>query len=102
LEQVGSIHTVQGYDLNFAGVIIGPDLRFDPETQRIVFDRTNYFDKKGMENNSRLGIAYSDDDILRFVSNVYAVLMTRAVLGTYVYVVDPDLREWMRAVIGDE
>ncbi|MFJ6169514.1 DNA/RNA helicase domain-containing protein [Curtobacterium sp. NPDC092190] len=101
LEQVGSIHTVQGYDLNYAGVIIGPDLRFDPETQRIVFDRTNYFDKKGMENNPRLGIAYSDDDILRFVSNVYAVLMTRGVLGTYVYVVDPALRERLREAMRD-
>ena len=30
LDEVGSIHTVQGYDLNYAGVIIGPDLRFDP------------------------------------------------------------------------
>jgi DUF2075 family protein len=92
---------VQGYDLNYAGVIIGPDLRFDPETQRIVFDRTNYFDKKGMENNPRLGIAYSDDDILRFVSNVYAVLMTRGVLGTYVYVVDPALRERLREAMRD-
>ncbi|NII40220.1 hypothetical protein E9228_000839 [Curtobacterium flaccumfaciens] len=99
LEQVGSIHTVQGYDLNFAGVIIGPDLRFDEATQRIVFDRSNYFDKKGMENNPRLGIAYSDDDVLRFVTNVYSVLLTRGVLGTYVYVVDRALRERLRRAI---
>lgn len=96
LEQVGSIHTVQGYDLNYAGVIIGRDLRFDDETQRIVFDRANYFDKKGVENNPRLGIEYSDEDVLRFVTNVYSVLMTRGVRGTYVYVVDPSLREFVR------
>ncbi|PZF56522.1 AAA family ATPase [Curtobacterium sp. MCSS17_008] len=99
IDQVGSIHTVQGYDLNYAGVIIGPDVRFDERVQRVVFDRANYFDKKGMENNPRLGIEYSDDDVLRFVKNVYSVLMTRGVLGTYLYVVDPGLRERVRAVL---
>ena len=33
-EEVGSIHTVQGYDLNYSGVIIGGDLRRDPATVR--------------------------------------------------------------------
>jgi uncharacterized protein len=96
LDEVGSIHTVQGYDLNYAGVIIGKDLRFDPETQRLFIDRSHYFDKKGMENNPKLGIVYTDDDLLRFITNVYAVLLTRGILGTYVYVCDPPLREYLR------
>ncbi|WP_412163795.1 DNA/RNA helicase domain-containing protein [Curtobacterium flaccumfaciens] len=96
VDQVGSIHTVQGYDLNYVGVIIGPDLRFDTVTQQIVFDRANYFDKKGMENNPRLGIIYSDDDLRRLVANVYAVLLTRGVRGTFLYVVDPELRRHLR------
>lgn len=97
VDQVGSIHTVQGYDLNYVGVIIGPDLRFDPVTQGIVFDRSNYFDKKGMENNPRLGITYTDADLLRLVSNIYSVLLTRGVRGTFVYVSDPGLRAHLRA-----
>lgn len=99
VDQVGSIHTVQGYDLNYVGVIIGPDLRFDTVTQEIVFDRANYFDKKGMENNPRLGITYSDDDLRRLVANVYAVLLTRGVRGTFLYVVDPELRRHLRQFI---
>jgi hypothetical protein len=90
--EVGSIHTVQGYDLNYAGVIIGRDLRWDPKHQRFIFDRSQYFDKKGMENNPRLGITYSDEDLLRFVTNIYSVLLTRGIKGTYVYVCDPPLR----------
>ena len=43
-----------------------------------------------------LGITYTDDDILQFVRNIYAVLLTRGVLGTYVYVCDPVLREHLR------
>ncbi|GAA2014088.1 DNA/RNA helicase domain-containing protein [Brevibacterium samyangense] len=93
IDEVGSIHTVQGYDLNYAGVIIGPDLRFDTATQRVVFDRSNYHDKKGRENNKKLGITYTDEDLLRFVINIYTVLLTRGMRGTYVYVCDPELRE---------
>jgi len=37
-EEVGSIHTVQGYDLNYVGVIIGLDLRFDPVTKSLKID----------------------------------------------------------------
>jgi DUF2075 family protein len=94
-EEVGGIHTVQGYDLNYAGVIIGADLRFDPENQKIIFDRNSYFDTKGKENNDVLGLKYSDEDILQFVVNIYRVLMTRGIRGTYVYVVDPALREYL-------
>ncbi|PZE76574.1 DUF2075 domain-containing protein [Curtobacterium sp. MCBD17_019] len=100
VDQVGSIHTVQGYDLNYVGVIIGPDLRYDPVAQRLEFDRSNYFDRKGMEDNRRLGIKYSDENLLNFVANIYAVLLTRGVLGTYVYVCDPLLRRHLAASIG--
>ncbi len=80
-------------------MIIGPDLRYDPVAQRMVFDRSNYFDKKGMENNPRLGITYSDDDFLRFVTNIYAVLLTRGVRGTFLYVTDEELRRQLRRFI---
>jgi DUF2075 family protein len=100
VDEVGSIHTVQGYDLNYAGVIIGPDLRLDPASGRIVVSRENYRDKKGQENNRKLGIVYTDDDLLRYIRNVYAVLLTRGIRGTYVYVVDAALREHLRGMLG--
>ncbi|MCW2786914.1 MAG: ATPase [Marmoricola sp.] len=98
-DEVGSIHTIQGYDLNYAGVIIGNDLRYDPGTQKLVFHRESYFDTKGKENNPRLGITYSDSDLMQFVLNIYAVLMTRGMLGTYVYVCDPGLRAHLRTFL---
>jgi DUF2075 family protein len=87
---------VQGNDLNYAGVIIGNDLRYDPIRGRLFFDRASYFDTKGKENNPRLGVVYTDDDLLTFVTNIYGVLLTRGMLGTYVYVRDPALREHLR------
>ncbi|UPL19096.1 DUF2075 domain-containing protein [Microbacterium aurugineum] len=99
LEEVGSIHTVQGYDLNYAGVIIGPDLRLDPATGRIVADRENYRDKKGKENTGHLKDAFGDDDLLTFIRNIYGVLLTRGMRGTYVYVCDPALRAHLAAAL---
>ena len=99
LDEVGSIHTVQGYDLNYAGVIIGPDLRVDPASGAIVADRESYRDKKGKENTGHLKDAFSDDDLLVFIRNIYGVLLTRGMHGTYVYVCDPGLRERLRALL---
>jgi DUF2075 family protein len=96
LDEVGSIHTVQGYDLNYAGVIIGNDLQWNEDAQRLVVDRDSYFDKKGKENNPTLGKTYSDEDLLRYVCNVYAVLMTRGIRGTYVCVLDRSLSHRLR------
>lgn len=99
LEEIGSIHTVQGYDLNYAGVIIGNDLRWDEECDELVIHRASYFDKKGKENNPTLGRMYSDNDLLRYICNVYSVLMTRGIRGTFVYACDPVLRQRLSDVI---
>lgn len=96
LQEVGSIHTVQGYDLNYAGVIIGPELRYEPATGTLFVDRGSYRDRKGSENNPRLGITLTDDDLLQYIRNIYGVLLTRGMLGTFVYVCDPALREYVR------
>lgn len=94
--EVGSIHTIQGYDLNYAGVIIGKDLGFDSKNKKFVFNRENYFDTKGKENNKTLGQKYSDEDLLQFVINIYKVLLTRGIKGTFVYVCDPKLRLFLQ------
>jgi hypothetical protein len=96
LQEVGCIHTIQGYDLNYAGVIIGPDLRWDPDAARMVFDRDNYKDPTAGKNAPALGLTFTESDLLAFIENIYAVLLTRGILGTYVYVVDKPLREHLR------
>lgn len=94
LDEVGSIHTVQGYDLNYAGVIVGPELVFDTDSQRIKLVRESYFDVKGKQQNPRQTL--TDEDILSYVTNIYRVLMTRGIRGTYIYVVNPELRAYLR------
>lgn len=99
IHEVGSIHTIQGYDLNYAGVIVGPDLFYDTGSGKIAFDRSNYKDTRGSANNVKRGITYTDDDILHFVRNIYAVLLTRGIFGTYVYVCDEALRSYLRCYL---
>ncbi len=99
VNEVGSIHTVQGYDLNYAGVIIGPDLGYDEATGQLVFNRASYFDTKGKENNRRLGIKYTDEDLLEFVKNIYRVLLTRGIKGTFIYAAESKLRTALHELI---
>lgn len=102
LNEVGSIHTVQGYDLNYAGVIIGKDLVFDPSTWETTFNRVRYFDTRGKANNNILGIKFSDDDILNYIRNIYSVLLTRGIRGTYIFVEDPALREVFKKAVSSQ
>lgn len=88
--EIGCIHTVQGYDLNYVGIIFGPEIVFDKKTGRIEVIKKNYYDS--------LGKAVGDDyDALRkYIINIYSTLMTRGIHGALVYVCDPDLREYLR------
>ena len=88
--EVGCIHTVQGYDLNYVGVILGPEIVFNKETGRIEVIKENYWD--------RLGKAVSGDyEALRqYIINIYSTLLTRGIHGAFVYVCNSELREYLR------
>ncbi len=97
VREIGCVHTTQGFDLAYVGVIIGPDLRYDKVTKRIVVDRDNVFDK-----NMKNGIAKDEaggEELRNFVLNSYKVMLTRGVRGCFVYVVDDDLREYLKQFI---
>lgn len=94
INEIGCIHTVQGYDLNYLGVIIGEDIKYDKENGKIIADKTCYFDQQG-----KSGVADDQDALRDYLTNIYLTLMTRGIYGTYVYVCDPALREYMSQFI---
>ena len=94
-EEAGSIHTIQGYDLNYAGVIIGGDIRYDLEAEKLYVDRANYFDAAGKANVKLANEVTTDAMLLKFICNIYSVLLTRGIRGTFIHVVDPGLREYL-------
>jgi|TARA_B110000977_G_scaffold14288_1_gene17773 DUF2075 family protein len=78
------------------------DTRRGTATAKTGFHREDYHDKKGEENNPRLGITYSDEDLLDYVVNIYRVLMTRGIRGTYLFVCDSNLRTHVEKLLGHD
>lgn len=85
-QEVGCIHSIQGFDLSYAFVILGKDIRFNNETQRVEIVRNNYFDRNGKNGTN-------DSELLNYIRNIYYVLLTRGIYGTYIYACDEALRE---------
>ena len=88
INEIGSIHTIQGYDLNYAGIIIGNDLKYDPINSRLYADRNNYYDKNGKNTTS-------DEELLEYILNIYATICSRGMLGTYIYVCNKELKKYL-------
>ena len=95
-DEVGSIHTLQGFDLNYAGVIIGPDIEVD-ERGFLRANRERYADKRGKADVTMAlnpsERKTTDEDLLRYIRNCYRVLLTRGIRGTYIYAGESTLRE---------
>jgi hypothetical protein len=90
--EVGCIHSIQGYDLSYAYVLIGNDLQIDEETGELISNKANYFDKNGKNTATK-------DDLDQYIKNIYYVLLTRGIQGTHVYAVDPKVQEYLRNYI---
>ena len=91
-QEVGSIHTIQGYDLNYAGVIIGADVELD-ESGKYRVNKNNYHDKRGKANNRVANEETTPERLRRYVANIYKVLLTRGIRGTYIYAEPSGLAE---------
>lgn len=88
--EVGCVHSVGSHDLNYTGVIVGPEMSYDPELRKIVIKKEKYMDVKG-----KAGVA-SADELHEYVVNIYRILFTRGVRGTFAYIVDDNLREYFK------
>ncbi|GAA0845995.1 hypothetical protein GCM10009113_20000 [Marinobacter szutsaonensis] len=88
--EVGCIHTTQGYDLNYAGIIFGEEIRYDPESQSIVIEKDNYHDRTG-------GQGIKDPaELKQYIINIYRTIMLRGIRGTFVYACDKALRDYLK------
>ncbi len=93
VKEVGCIHTTQGYDLNYTGIIFGPEIGYDPVAREIVIHREHYHDKNG-KNTIK-----DPKRLKRYILNIYRTLMLRGIRGTYLYVCDDALREYFAQYI---
>ena len=90
INEVGCIHTTQGYDLNYAGIIFGNEISYDPLSNEIIILKENYFDRNG-----KLSIV-DPEELKAFIINIYKTILLRGIKGTYVYVCDKALRQYFQ------
>ena len=91
-EQVGCIHTAQGLEFDYVGVLIGKDLTFDAETGRVITNK-NAISRDDRSSGIR---GASDDEARRLILNTYKTLLTRGQKGCFVYCEDESLREYFK------
>lgn len=92
-EEVGAIYTVQGFEYDYVGVIMGGDLVYTKGSLSIRPSVQQYPALKASLRSA--GRA----DFARAIRNIYYVLLTRAKKGVFIYVTDPGLREVIKEAL---
>lgn len=101
INQIGCIHTCQGLEFDYVGVIIGDDMRY--ENGMIITDAT----KRAKTDSSLKGLKKlmtEDEDAAcevadKIIKNTYRTLMTRGMKGCYVFCTDKALAEYLKASV---
>lgn len=88
--QVGCVYTAQGFEYDWSGVILGPDLVWREGGWRV--DRTQSKDPVFKK-------ATTDADVDRLIRNTYKVLLTRGMIGTVIYSTDSETRAKLRELV---
>ena len=98
VNEIGCIHTSQGLEFDYVGVIIGDDMRFEDDhivtdfTKRAKTDQSLKGIKKLYKENPEFALKEADE----IIKNTYRTLMTRGMKGCYVYCTDKKLAEYLK------
>ena len=98
VNEAGCIHTTQGLEFDYVGVIIGDDIRYEDGhvvtdfTKRAKTDQSLKGIKKMYKENPEEALDRADE----IIKNTYRTLMTRGMKGCYIYCTDPGMREYIR------
>lgn len=97
INEVGSTFTIQGFDLSYVGVILGPSVKY--LKNEIVFDPSESYNNKAKQKrtlNDGSKISFGET----FIRNEVKVLLTRGVKGLYIYACDDALRAALKTIAG--
>lgn len=94
IKQCGCIYTAQGFEFDYAGVIIGKDLKYDPISRSIITDKSASKDPVLRMTRKEATMTFDD-----YVRNIYRVLMSRGMKGCYLYICDDNLRNYMKSLL---
>ena len=102
VNEIGCIHTCQGLEFDYVGVIIGDDIGY--EDGQIVTDyKKRASTDQSLKGINKLANEYGQDVANKvadkIIKNTYRTLMTRGMKGCYVYCVDKGLQEYLKSKI---
>ncbi|MGE7665813.1 DUF2075 domain-containing protein [Ureibacillus composti] len=90
VNEAGSIYTIQGFDLNYVGVILGPSISYDEQSDQLVIKTEAYKDVGAYSGTE--GIENVEAAKKRIILNSVNILMKRGIKGLYIYASDEALR----------
>ncbi|MDN6967854.1 DUF2075 domain-containing protein [Oenococcus sp. UCMA 17063] len=96
INEVGSIYTIQGFDLNYVGLIIGPSIAYDEKKEKVTVDPRGYEDHAAFRTPQ--GSSISTEDQQQIMLNALNVLLKRGRKGLYIYACDKKLRHCLEQV----
>ncbi|MGI5403768.1 DNA/RNA helicase domain-containing protein [Streptomyces sp. CA-135486] len=88
--QVGCVYTAQGFEYDWSGVIIGPDL---------VWRTDRWLTVRSASKDPVFKKSTADADVDRLIRNTYKVLLTRGMVGTVIYSTDPETQDKLRELV---
>jgi DUF2075 family protein len=91
IDQVGCIYTAQGFEYDWAGVIIGPDVKF--------LDGHLTTDNRANKDRGVPRSSLTEEQASPYIRNSYKVLLTRAMTGAIVYATDPQTQAYLKELV---
>jgi DUF2075 family protein len=91
-KEIGCIHTTQGYDLNYTGVIFGREITYNKTNGSIEIEPKLYFDRYGKAGASK-------EELKSYIINIYKTIMYRGIRGTFIYACNKELRDYLKTHI---
>ena len=97
INEVGCIHTSQGLEFDYVGVIVGDDIRYENGqvitdfTKRARTDQSLKGIKKLYKESPEVAQARADE----IIKNTYRTLMTRGMKGCYIYCTDEGMKKYL-------
>ena len=90
IREVGSIYTIQGFDLNYVGVILGPSVSYDGDNDELKIITENYKDTEAFRGKDE----FDDPEYIKekIILNSINILLKRGIKGLYIFASDSKLR----------
>nr|WP_309543461.1 DNA/RNA helicase domain-containing protein [Cytobacillus firmus] len=106
VEEIGCIHTTQGSDLNYVGVIFGEEIdcnyageedgSYDLSKANIIVKPEKYKDRNGLPIK---GTDINNEELKSYIKRIYYVLLSRGINGCYVFATNPNMQKYLNEIV---